>query len=345
MNYKIAVITPTDRDDFYVDTVLDGLSELQKEYPELEFHYPDAYPLSDISMYPTPKGFFRNARMSREKLFSFAKEADLIILGHGKYGIDYEFVEKIDGWNKTVFVDGSEIGKNKWRDLTLQLDIIRGTYDGPGAPNKRMQKLCRAYFRREKPYTNGMVPFPLGIESRYSQYYNPNQKKDIDFVCMFGQEEFPLTRKYAGELVEKFCKKNGFSCHTKKTYMLPIHKGPYSQEKYLKLLARAKVGIATGAAGYDSRRFWETLANNCLILAERIDLFEPDSKALDFKRIFQYNNLYDFEYQLEKVGEVLRSGYDQKALGAEYQEILKRHSTKARVMTIIEEAKRVGLLA
>src|SRR3989344_4281518 len=348
LNYKIAVVTPSERDDFYVDTVLDGLSELQKEHPELEFHYPDTYPLSDISTYPMPKGFSRDTRMPREKLFSFAKDADLIILGHGKYGIDYDFVEKINGWKKTVFVDGSEIGKNRWRDSTLQLEIIRGTYNGPGAPNKRMQELCRAYFRREKPYTDGiygersrtMIPFPLGIESRFSKYYSPDQEKDIDFACMFGQEEFPLTRKYAGELVEKFCEKNGFTCHTKKTYKLPIKRGPYSQEKYLKILARAKVGIATGAAGYDSRRFWEILGNNCLIIAERFDLYEPDSDAMNYKRIFQYNNLYDFEYQLGKVGDFLRNSYNQKDLDEEYKEILKRHSTKARVMTIISEAKR-----
>ena len=327
-----------------MDTVLDGLAELQKENPGLEFHYGDRYPLSDNLAYPTPKGFSNNARMPRKELLSFAKSADLVILGYGKYGIDYSFVEEINGWDKTVFVDGSEIGKNKWRDSTVQLEVIRGTYEGLGAPSKKMQKLCRAYFRREKPYTDGMIPFPLGIESRYAKYYDQNKKKDIDFVCMFGQEEFPLTRKYAGELVEKFCKKNGFTYHTKKTYKYPIGRGPLSQEKYLKILARAKVGISTGAAGYDSRRFWEILGNNCLVIAERFDLFEPDSDAMNYKRIFQYNNLYDFEYQLEKVGEFLRSGYDQKALEAEYQEILKRHSTKARVMTIIDEARRIGLL-
>lgn len=346
LKYKIAVVTPTERDDFYVDTVLDGLSELQKENPGLEFHYPDYYPLSDIPAYPTPKGFSKNARMPRGELLSFAKSADLIILGYGKYGVDYPFVEEIQGWNKTVFVDGSEIGKNNWRDLTVQLEIIRGTYEGRGAPNKKMQKLCRAYFRREKPYTDGMTPFPLGIESRYGirMQYDPRKEKDIDFVCMFGQEEYPLTRKYAPELVEKFCEKNGFTYHTKKTYKYPIGRGPLSQDKYLEVLARAKVGIATGAAGYDSRRFWEILGNNCIVIAERFDLYEPDSDAMNFKRIFQYNNLYDFEYQLKKVGDFLRNGYKQKDLDLEYEQILKRHSTKARVMTIINEAERIGLL-
>ena len=47
MNYKIAVVTPTDKDDFWIDTVLDGLSELKKEHPDLEFFYPDSYPYKD----------------------------------------------------------------------------------------------------------------------------------------------------------------------------------------------------------------------------------------------------------------------------------------------------------
>ncbi len=73
-------------------------------------------------------------------------------------------------------------------------------------------------------------------------------------------------------------------------------------------------------------------------------VFEPDSDAMNYKRIFQYNNLYDLEYQLEKVGEFLRNGYNQEGLNVEYKEILKRHSTKARVMTIINEARKIGIL-
>ena len=81
-NYKIAVVVPAERDDFYVDTVLDGLTELQKENQGLEFHYGDHYPRSDNPVYPTPKGFSNTARMPREKLLSFAKDADLIIFGY-----------------------------------------------------------------------------------------------------------------------------------------------------------------------------------------------------------------------------------------------------------------------
>ncbi|MBI2108846.1 MAG: hypothetical protein HYT93_01510 [Parcubacteria group bacterium] len=340
MRYKIAVVTPTERDDFYCDTVLDGLFLLKKENPELEFFYPDYYP------HPFGEAFTKQFGVSKKQLAEFAKGADLIIFSYGKYGTDTAFIDELNGWGKTVYVDGSEIGKDRWRDLKIQYEIIKGAYEGLGAPNKDMQKKCRLYFRREKPYTNGMIPFPLGIESRFMKYYDSNKEKDIDFSCFFGQELYPLTRRYAPELTQKFCTENGFTCHTKKTYKLPlIHKGPYSPDKSYEIWARTKVGVSTGAAGYDSRRFWEILGNNCLIIAERFDLFELDSDAMNYKRIFQYNNLYDFEYQLKKAGEFLRNGYNQKDLEEEYQEILKRHSTKARVLTIINEAQKIGLLS
>jgi len=339
MNYRIAVVTPSYKNDFYCDTVLDGLGELVKDEPEIIFRFPDYYP----HPFNDPE-FTRKFGISKKDFKTFAQDADIIIFSYGKYGTDTEFVDELGAWEKTVYIDGSEIGKNSWRDPELQYQIIKGEYTGRGAPNQEMLKKCRLYFRREKPYTDGMIPFPLGIESRFIKY-GPNTKKDIDFACIFGQELYPITRRYTTELTEKFCKEEGFVCHTKKTYKMPLVKrGPYSPEKSYEIWARAKVGISTGAAGYDSRRFWEILGNNCLIIAERFDLYEPDSDAMNFERVFQYNNLYDFEYQLKRVGEFLRNSYDQKKLDDEYQEILKRHSTKARAMTIIDEARKIGLL-
>ncbi len=338
-NYTIAVVAPTERDDFYCDTVLDGLGGLVTEHPELTFRYAEHYP------HPFGKEFTRRFSLPKKEFFDFAKSADMVVLSYGKYGTDYALVDELNAWEKTVYVDGSEIGKNKWRDPEIQYQVITGAFTGRGAPNKEMQKKCRLYFRREKPYTNGVIPFPLGIESRFTKYYTPDKPKDIDFAAIFGQENYPITRRYTRERTDLFCKKNGFSCYAQKTYTLPlIKRGPFSPDKSYEIWARTKVGICTGAAGYDSRRFWEILGNNCLIIAERFDLYQPDSDAMNYKRIFQYNNLYDFEYQLKKAGEFLRNGYDQKDLEEEYREILKRHSTKARALTIINESKKIGLL-
>jgi len=99
-----------------------------------------------------------------------------------------------------------------------------------------------------------------------------------------------------------------------------------------------------GGGGYDTARFWEILGNNCLLLTERIDIFQPDSKELDYKRIWQFNNLYDFWYQLHKVGEFLRNKYKQDNLVQEYKDILSRHSSKARVLTILNKAREKGIV-
>ena len=91
------------------------------------------------------------------------------------------------------------------------MQILSGEFTGRGAPDKEIQKKVRAYFRREKPYFPGMVPFPLGIESRFMKHYDPNKKKDVDFSAIFGQEVYPVTRRYTRELTDKFCKKNSKS--------------------------------------------------------------------------------------------------------------------------------------
>src|SRR3989344_4548006 len=108
-NYKIAVVTPTSRDDFYCDTVLDGLGLLAKEHPEMTFHYGNHYP------HPFGKDFTTTFGLSAEEFFNFSKTADMIILSHGKYGTDTGLIDDLQAWGKTVYVDGSEIGKNKWR--------------------------------------------------------------------------------------------------------------------------------------------------------------------------------------------------------------------------------------
>ena len=210
MNYKIAVVTPIEHSDFLTDTVLHGLSDLKKEHPTLSFFYPDDFPTADPYPFAADKGFLKDVRLPRRELEAFAKTADLVILCYGKGDTtDVALVERIGGWQKTVYIDGSETGKDRWRDADVQMQIIDGTYTGLGAPDLRIAKLAKLYFRREKPYSGSIVPFPFGIETRFSKYVGV--KKDIDFACMFGQDGFPKARQYVKILLEKFCKKNRFS--------------------------------------------------------------------------------------------------------------------------------------
>ena len=74
-------------------------------------------------------------------------------------------------------------------------------------------------------------------------------------------------------------------------------------------------------------------------MTEKIEIFPDGSNELDFSRIYQFSNVYDFKSQLEKVAHFLREEYDHADLSAEYQEILQKHSSKARALKVIHEAK------
>jgi len=304
---NIAVITPKGKEDYLANTIVDGLIQLQKEASAGFRFFISSFSNSCLDV--------ENFALSENQFIDFARSANLILLIWGKKEMNYKLARKINQWDKTIFIDGSEVGLNNRYDFTIQKKILAGKYREIGKINFKMLKKCALYFRREKPYINGIIPLSFGIESRYTKYYSPGQKKDIDFVCIFGQDEYPLMRRYVRELLVKYCKKNKFTYCVKKT------KGP---DEFYRILARAKVGISVGGGGYDCARFWEILGNNCLLL--------------------QFNNLYDFWYQLHKIGEFLQNGYNQENLVKEYKDILSRHSSKTRVLTILDKARQKGIL-
>ncbi len=333
MNYKIAIISPTEASDVLADTIFDGLLTLRKTFPELSFYIPKEH------NYITPL-HLSDHELSTEDFVRYAESADLIFLMFSKRFTNFALAEKINRWNKTIYIDGSELGKNRRYDSTIQKMVLDGTFDGNGRINTEMVEKCILYFRREKPYIKSIIPLPFGIESRYQQEYSKDIKKDIDFFCVFGQDEYPQMRKHARDLVKDFCAKNNFTCHTEVTEGFNFDAGKKSgRNEFYRLLARSKVGISIGGGGYDTSRFWEILGNNCVLLTENIDIYTPDSNALRYDRIHQFTNIYDLDYQLKKLGAFLKDEYSQDNMGGEYDVIVKKHSSVSRVMMILEEAR------
>jgi GT2 family glycosyltransferase len=322
---KIAVITPKQKEDYLANTILDGLMSLHRDRKDLEFFISSKYPASRIHL---GKDFV----LSRKEFISFAREADIIFLMWGKKNTDYELAKEIGEWGKTIFIDGSELGGNKRLDKDIEKQVLNLTYKGVGAIDYEMLDKCSLYFRREKPYIKGISPLPFGIESTYTKHYDVNKKKDIDFTCVFGQEECPPLRRQVRERLEKFCKEHRFSCHTSRT------KDP---DEFYEILSRTKVGISVSGGGFDTARFWEILGNNCILLTEKIDIFRPEDNAFDYKRIWQFEDIQEFESKLKEIAHFLRNGYNQDTLDREFKEILPRHSSNARVLTIFNEAKEI----
>lgn len=322
--YKIAIVNPF-RPDGLARTIFDGILDINNSGGEIDFR------LSSKFDYDLP---LNSLYLPREEFINFAKEADFILLIWGKDGTDTALAETINCFNKTIYIDGSEVGGNKRYDAEIQKQLIIGTFSGRGAINIEMEKKCALYFRREKPYLRDIIPLPFGIERNYSKYYSNNTKKDIDFLCIFGQDEYPLLRREARELLEKYCVENNFICSTKKT------KNP---DEFYKLLARSKVGVSVGGGGFDTFRFWEILGNNCILITEKIDIYFEDSNRLKYDRIFEFSDLGQFQNQLEKVGRFLQNGYDEKTMTVEYEKILSEHSSKSRVLEIIQKVKAVSI--
>lgn len=314
--YKIAVINPYYRDGL-ASTIFDGLVQLNKKNI-LEFAMSGEYVDTDQSLekFVLGEGEFKK----------YAVEADLIFLIKGKK-FDPKLAEEIGRWDKTVFIDGTEVGGNRRYDFEIQNKILKGVYEDGGMIEKKMLDLCKFYFRREKPYISGIKPLPFGIESKYTKY--AGLEKNIDFCCVFGQDEFPLLRRFVREILADFCKENNFTYHIEETK---------NSDEFYKILSQSKVGISVGGGGFDTFRFWEVLGNNCLLLTEKIDIYEPGSNRLNYNRIWQFDNVYDFKFQLEKMGQFLRNKYKQEELQKEYEDILEAHSSEARVMEIIKTA-------
>lgn len=328
---KIAVIAPKEKDDYLLNDLLDGLFQVGKEKADLVVR------ISKGFIHPFPHELIKAVELDEKEFFEFAGEADIIVLAQRKDGTNFELAEKIGLWHKTVFLDGSELGKNRRLDFSIQNEVLHGRYKENGGVDMKMLEKCALYFRREKPYLLGIVAFPYSIQSSYLHKYASDKIKDMDFACIFGQDEFPLMRRYAVQILEEFCRKNGFSYRIGKTkgfdFSLDRKSG---RDEFYDILSRSKVGISIGGGGSDTVRFWETLANNCLLITEKIDVFQPDSKELSFDRISECNNLYDFKYKLEKIGNFLRTDYRQENLEAEHKEIIKKHSSKARAEKLID---------
>lgn len=314
---KIAVIPPLKQQDYLTDTIIDGLIGMEQERDGFEWKISSNYPCR------FPVGAYC---LSAEQFLEFAKTADYIFFAWGNNNsTDYRTAKKVGRWDKTVFIDGSELGGNLRFDFNVQLKILQGKYKKRGEVIKEMYDKCLLYCRREKPYLESILPLPYGIETRYTSHVSKSTPKDIDFVCIFGNLTSPMLRQNCIIILKEFCKKHDLICHTEPTE---------NQDEFYKLLARAKVGVSVGGGGFDTARFWEVLGNRCILLTETIDIFPIGSNKLNYPSIFQFQNLYDFVDRLEQLKPIISDSKQFNGLVSDYDSILAHHSSMARVKSI-----------
>lgn len=339
MNLKVAVITPHGASDVLGDTILDGLMALTETDRGVSFFI------------PAETGYDSNLSLAeysldRDRFVDFAARADLIFLIWGKRQTAFNLAEIINRWDRTVFIDGAELGGNRRLDPVIQQTVLTGDYQGQGGINREMLDRCALYFRREKPYLTGVQPLPFGIERRYRDYLKNIKVKDLDLFCVFGQIEYPPLRREGRELVRDFAKNNNLKAVTEPTTGFRFDAGKHSgREEFYRLLARSKIGISISGGGFDTARFWEILGNNCLLLTETIDIFRPEDRFLDYRRIRQFADLEELQMRLEEAAGFIKTDFPPVWWETEYQDILTKHSSQARVETIFQTAAARGIIA
>jgi hypothetical protein len=318
---KVAVIPPIAKADYLANTVLDGLIDLKIDFKTLG-NFPTPFQIDDHIL-------------SENEFLNYATTADLVILCWGKGATNYSMAEKINRWEKTIFVDGSELGKDNRSNPLIQKQLTEMTYQGQGAIDAAMLQKCRRYFRREKPYVKGILPFPFGIERRYRTYYDPTVKRDIDIVCIFGQEDYPKMRKEVRRAVEDFSKKHKLIAKTKKTpgFTFDDTSKIAGRDEFYKLLSRARIGVSVGGGGYDTARFWEIYGNGCILLTEKIDILMPLGQELDKERIVEFETTEEFIQKLEETIAKIPAG-----MPLHDDATIQKHTTKTRVEYLLHSS-------
>ncbi len=323
---KVAVILPVLKSDYLANTVVDGLIDLQSEQSDLD--------LVVTTKYPSPIDLSKYER-NEDAFISYANSSDLVILCWGKGSANFNLAEKIGMWSKTVFVDGSELGKNNRFDAKILDEVENGVYKGNGAIDLNMLSKCKLYFRRERPYIKNIIPFPFGIERRYRLHYDKNIKRDIDFTCIFGQDEYPILRRQVQQYLKEFCKNNNLVCKTDKTsgFNFDDNSKRAGRNEFYEILSRTKVGISIGGGGFDTARFWEILASGAHLMTEKISIYNEGDNKFKYRNITEFTSLEDFKIKLD---EIARRINDVVPNDAEYQSIINDHSTKARVRELLK---------
>lgn len=265
------------------------------------------------------------------KLIKCGNEADIVVVTSNRNV--KEFLVQ-DSWkDKLVFIDGED------------------TY-----PNIKDPSNYVLYFLREmrlsEYHADNVRPFPFGIERRYYQcmphnFSEAELSKDIPVSCMFGPHDDmkPWRRWIESTLMEN--EKEGwvvgqnYGGNRSHFNQVEVNTGDRDHFNYYNVLARSKITIdGYGAYGCNAARFWEGLANGCLVFTQPLLIHMPPSDSGCY--FIQFSDKADLMIRLEYYLKHPRLLSILAKRGFEYGK--KFHTTKARAQYFLRECKEIGLV-
>ena len=259
---KILAITPNGKHDYLASSILEGL----KKY--------------DIELYCTGKGNGDINNITDIQFKEHYKTCDFIFAIWGKsiYNNvkepDYYLIDEVDGWDKTVYIDGSEYNYTGFNGKTdLQL-------------NPLFLNQAKYYFKREclpEHIRLGVLPLPFcSVDDDFKNL--PTVEKDIDVLCAFGQTDTGQ-RAISVQACEEL-KSEG--------YRIINHKVP----NYNECMNRAKITIDAHGGGECNARAFQVMANKSLLFMERYNIVIPN--LIDTEHYVSWDNGDDLKNKIRK---------------------------------------------
>jgi len=286
---KILAITPNGKHDYLAASILEGL----KKYK--------------LDLYCTGIGNGAVNIINDEEFKHHYKTCDYIFAIWGKCiynGIPepkFYLIDDVNGWKKTVYIDGSEYNYTSFPGLTK--DKLHPLF----------KEKARWYFKREclpEHIDSGVIPLPFAAIK--TDFGNFNEKKQIDVLCAFGQSATGK-RKMATEVCEEL-KSDGYNIIT------------HHVNDYFRVVNQSWITIDAHGGGECNARTFQIPANNSALFCEKYNIIIP--KLTHKHNCIEWNSKKELKeyicYYLENKLELqtmIKNGYDDVL---KYQTYLKR---------------------
>jgi len=108
--------------------------------------------------------------------------------------------------HKTVFVDGSEVGKSRF-DVIFKKQFWKRLMKTMENKQRDAWKMWLRTFVEKNRIVEGIEPLPMLSTNVWWEKVTQNLEKDIDFFCVWGQDEFPILRREVRGISFLFVKK------------------------------------------------------------------------------------------------------------------------------------------
>ena len=303
--------------DFLCATIIDGISQITDKF------YCD-HLVGNIA---------KKNCVPFEGILPYCKKSNLILIFSNEgYGKRKELIIKNGLVDKTVYIDGSDSpylqdynGIHIYsmvfkRELPV---LFRFKFDSMTSLKEQLRLLIKR-----------VMPLPLAAERAYFRFCREDVKKDINVSCLLRvfRTNSPAERQEILNFIGGL-KISG-------TVIGPVSDGEAgtsswdtAKDGYYKILSRSKISISCKGAGFDTGRFWEILANKCLLFSPPLMNRMPHPFK-EFKHFIPYNNLnelkkwlyYYVEHDQERE-EIARAGHEH---------LVKYHTSRARAEYLLE---------